>query len=127
MHFDQRFAWYICRTRGKAPPDIVYCPNAGVAIYTHEWHAAVDGASWSKGRKAGCLMLFSDYTFEAAEGYGVAAMDCGTRAERRTILPVCENAWKHPTLRKHERVTTKQVREYSNRFIFGFSTWEIKK
>ena len=110
---------------GGAPPDIVYCPNAGVAIYTFEWHAAV---RWcilnAKGRKKGCLMLFSDYTFEAAwKGYELLLQWIVEQgAEGKTILPVCENAFKHPTLRKHERVTTKQVREYSNGFIFGFGT-----
>ena len=51
----------------ETPPDVVYCPNAGVALYTHEWHNASQWCvSNAKERKSQCLMLFSDYTYEAA-------------------------------------------------------------
>jgi len=109
----------------ETPPDVVYCPNAGVALYTHEWH---DAFRWcvsnAKERKSQCLMLFSDYTYEAAwKGHELLLQwIVEQEVEAGLILPVCENPWKHPVLRKHERQTTKRIREYDNGFIFGFST-----
>lgn len=101
----------------ETPPDVVYCPNAGVALYTHEWH---DAFRWcvlnARERKSQCLMLFSDYTYEAAwKGHELLLQwIVEQEAELGLILPVCENPWKHPVLRKHERQTTKQVRDYDN-------------
>jgi len=109
----------------ETPPDLVYCPNAGVALYTHEWHDAFQWCvSNAKERKSQCLMLFSDYTYEAAwKGHELLLQwIVEHEAKAGLILPVCENRWKHSVLRKHERQTTKQVRDYDNGFIFGFST-----
>jgi hypothetical protein len=77
----------------------------------------------AKVRKSQCLMIFSDYTYEAAwKGHELLLQWIVEQEAEGVILPVCENPWKHPVLRKHERQTTKRIREYDNGFIFGFST-----
>ena len=55
---------------GGAPPDIVYCPNAVLQYYTRVACRCSMVYPECEGKKKGCLMLFSDYTFEAAwKGY----------------------------------------------------------
>jgi len=108
--------------------DFLFCPNAGITVYD-TWKGAVE---WfiqkcnDSNTKRKCTMIFTDFTYEAAlRGHELLKLWTRVNTDETTTneIKVTENAFKHPLLIRHKKPTTKQIREYSNGFLFGVSMY----
>ena len=106
--------------------DLIFAPNAGVAVFQKEWHDAFRWCFKKHGKKPPPF-IFTDYTYEASfRGCELLRKWCHflfgqTDDVMIKVLDVKLNPWRQPLLRNSRGGFTnvKRVPGYSSGFIFG--------